>query len=66
MSMRTLEAAILVELQRVTGKHYLRNKHILSWSTGDEKAAAGELLLYLPTLQVHVVYTDPRDSSTPR
>ena len=54
MSMRTLEAAILVEARVVTGNKRLRQKDIMEWSSGKIEAQEGETLYKLPKLGVNI------------
>lgn len=61
MTLRTLERAILAELQEVTklGRS-LKAANIMEWSTGDcEPPRAGEMHVFLPRHRVNVVYTEP-------
>lgn len=54
MSMRTLEAAILLEARKVTGRKKLRKKDILEWTTGTVKSREGESIFYLPDMGVEI------------
>lgn len=54
MSMRELEAAILVELKQVAKNSQIRQKDIMEWSTGEIKPWEGETHFFLPILGVHI------------
>lgn len=59
MSMKTLEAAILLEAKAVTGKKSLRLKDIVEWSTSDENVVieGDETRYFLPDLRVYIAVT---------
>ena len=54
MSMRTLEASILVELRELVGSKKIRQKDIMEWSTGDVEKHDGERIYNLPQLKINV------------
>lgn len=64
MSLRTLETSMLVEAQRVSGRHRLRHKDILAWAcgefTGERAPKPGvEIQYHCPSNGVWVLfYTD--------
>ena len=60
MSFKTLETAVLAELRSITGNTRLKMKNVMEWSTGEVKAHEGETYVFLPKLQVHVCYIDPK------
>jgi hypothetical protein len=61
VSMRTLEAAILKELRRVTGNKKIQQKDIQEWGTHDvsEGTRNDEVFIALPALGVTVSYKEP-------
>jgi hypothetical protein len=48
-----LESAVLNELRRVSGKHTLKLKEIMAWSTGEIERLADETHFFLPELKVN-------------
>ena len=54
MGMRTLEAEILLEAKKVTGKKKLRQKDIVEWSSGDVTVEEGEKHYFLPELRINI------------
>jgi hypothetical protein len=61
MSLKSLEAAILIELKRITGNNKFRQKDIMEWSTGEIKPQEGETVYHLPMHQVYVaVKVEPK------
>lgn len=63
MSMRTLEAAILKELQQVSGKKSLKHKDILAWQTGLKDKCPIDLVegdkpYFLPELGIWAIISE--------
>jgi hypothetical protein len=54
MGIRQLEAEILAEARKVTGRPKLRQKDILAWSTGPVNPEDGEETIFLPGLKVSI------------
>ena len=63
MSLRSLEAAILLEAKKVVKNSKLRQKDILEWTTGDIKPREGEKVYYLPEMGVHIAIEDASNDS---
>lgn len=64
MSLRSLEAAILVEAKQVVGNSKLRQKDIMEWSTGNIEPQEGEKVYELPGIGVNIAIKEEPNETT--
>lgn len=63
MSVRQLNAVMLIEAKKITGNKKLRQKDIMEWSTEAIKAQEGERVYKLPELGVYIAVLEIKDES---